>query len=294
MSDPSILYQLLLLAHEEAWDKGQHLVAQALANRLGVSRSPINKALAQLANDGHALHAQERGYFLARRVAKSTLTKYQQQLKKDPTQILYFQIAEDRLKGVLPDMVRESQLRQHYDCSTADMQLVLRRMSTEGWLEKKVGYGWHFTPMLTTPDSLLQTYRLRLALEPAALLEPGYHLSPEDIKRCEQAEMRLLSGGIHTATADQLHERGVRFHETLVQASGNAFFVDALRRVNHLRRLLSYRSMQDRSRYAKHCEEHLHLLALLAQQRNEEAAQCMSEHLRHTLHNLNKIRQLLD
>src|SRR5256885_8984978 len=48
------------------------------------------------------------------------------------------------------------------------------RISQEGWIERKPGYGWTFAAMLTTPDSLLQSYRLRMALEPAALLEPGY------------------------------------------------------------------------------------------------------------------------
>ena len=97
--------------------------------------------------------------------------------------------------------------------------------------------------MLTTPDSLLQSYRLRLALEPAALLEPGYRLDPKVLERCRAAEMHLLNGGIETDTADQLHDRGVRFHESLVEASGNPFFVDKIRRVNRVRRVLSYRSM---------------------------------------------------
>ena len=114
--------------------------------------------------------------------------------------------------------------------------------------------------MLTTPDSLLQSYRLRLALEPAALLEPGYHLSPEALDKCRAAEHHLLDGGIETDSPDQLHERGVRFHEALVEASGNTFFIDTIRRVNRVRRLISYRSMQDRNRYTEHCQQHLQVL----------------------------------
>ena len=56
-----------------------------------------------------------------------------------------------------------------------------------------------------------QTYRLRLALEPAALLEPTYRLDREAAARLRSAEERLLAGGIETDTADALHERGVRF-----------------------------------------------------------------------------------
>ncbi|MDB5884718.1 MAG: transcriptional regulator, GntR family, partial [Polaromonas sp.] len=161
------------------------------------------------------------------------------------------------------------------------------------WAEKKPGYGWVFSSMLTTPDTLLQSYRLRLALEPAALLEPGYRLDPQVLARCRAAELHLLSGGIYSDTADQLHERGVRFHESLVEGSGNSFFIDAIRRVNRVRRLLSYRSMKDRSRYKEHCAQHLHVLELLEQGRNEEASQAMHEHLDSTLRNLSAISGIL-
>ena len=98
---------------------------------------------------------------------------------------------------------------------------------------------------------------MRLALEPAALLEPGYRLERSVIARCRAAEQHLLDGGIDTDTAEQLHDRGVRFHEALVEGSGNPFFIDTIRRVNRVRRLLSYRSMQDRKRYRQHGLQHL-------------------------------------
>ena len=85
-----------------------------------------------------------------------------------------------------------------------------------------------------------------------------------------RTKSRTLGASIETDTAEQLHDRGVRFHESLVEASGNPFFIDAIRRVNRVRRLLSYRSMQDRKRYKQHCQQHLHLLDLLERGRNEE------------------------
>jgi DNA-binding GntR family transcriptional regulator len=130
-------------------------------------------------------------------------------------------------------------------------------------------------------------------LEPAALLEPGYRLDAQVIARCRAAEMHLLDGGIETDTADQLHERGVRFHESLVEASGNPFFIDTVQRVNRVRRLLSYRSMQDRKRYKEHCQQHLHVLDLLEHGRNEEASDALRHHLSSTLKNLQKLRDLL-
>jgi DNA-binding GntR family transcriptional regulator len=147
--------------------------------------------------------------------------------------------------------------------------------------------------MLTTPDSLLQSYRLRLALEPAALLEPTYHLTTEVLEKCRAAEHHLLDGGIETDTPDQLHERGVRFHESLVEASGNPFFIDTIKRVNRVRRLISYRSMQDRKRYTEHCQQHLQVLDLIAKGKRVDAAEMMRKHLQRTLENHQKIHRLL-
>jgi len=213
---------------------------------------------------------------------------------RDPVTRSYFQVAEDRLRGELPDRFTEAWLRRRYGLTPAQLQAVLTRIADEGWARKKPGYGWEFSAMLTTPESLLQSYRLRLAIEPAALLEPRYRLEKAVLERCRAAERQLLKGGIQTATADQLHDRGVRFHESLVEGSGNPFFIDTMRRVNRVRRLLSYRSMRDRSRYKEHCEQHLRLLDLLERERNDEAAEAMREHLGSTLRNLARIRDILD
>jgi DNA-binding GntR family transcriptional regulator len=288
----SIPQQIVEWLHAEGAPPGTHLRAQALADRLRVSRSPINEALALLEARGLLERVPNRGYFLARELG-APLPEQMAALGLPPvadsSDALYYRIAEDRLRGELPDEFSEALLRKRYDVTQGALDSVLTRIAGEGWAEKKPGYGWVFSPMLTTPDSLLQSYRMRLALEPAALLEPGYRLEPAVIARCRAAEQHLLDGGIETDTPEQLHDRGVRFHESLVEASGNPFFIDTIRRVNRVRRLLSYRSMQDRKRYKQHCKQHLELLRLLEQQRNDEAAVAMREHLSSTLRNLEKV-----
>lgn len=293
--DSSIPGRLIDLIAAQQLPAGAHLKAQWLADQLQVSRSPVNEALAQLEAQGLVRREPNRGYFLTKAVldAETLRRKLGLAPNVDAVSQAYFRIAEDRLRGLLPDEFSVKELKLHCDLTPTQAQAVLTRMSEEGWVQKKPGYGWSFSPMLTTPDSLLQSYRLRLAIEPAALLEPGYKIDAAVLARCRAAEEHLLQGGIATDTADQLHERGVRFHESLVEASGNPFFIDTVRRVNRVRRLLSYRSMQDRKRYKQHCEQHLALLDLLAQGRNEQASAFMREHLQSTLNNLTKIRKLL-
>ena len=289
--------QILALARSEQWDSGAHLAAQGLADRLRVSRQPVNEALQQLEEQGVVRRERNRGFFLALphdRIPAELLAEAEAAAgDQDLTEGIYFRIAEDRLSARLPESVTEAALRTRYGLSKAQLASVLNRISQEGWIERKPGYGWTFAAMLTTPDSLLQSYRLRLALEPAALLEPGYRLDRTVLQRCRAAEIHLLEGGIATDPADRIHDRGVNFHESLVEASGNVFFIDTIRRVNRVRRLLSYRSMQDRARYREHCEQHLCILDLLERERNEEAAAAMREHLGSTLRNLASISDLL-
>jgi DNA-binding GntR family transcriptional regulator len=295
-TDRSIASQIVELIQTEGLETGSHLPAQMLADRLRVSRSPVNEALALLHEKGIVRRERNRGFFVAQAVTGS-LADVVGQLglaESDVVTSTYFRIADDRLKGLLPDDFTELLIKNRYELTYAQLNAVLGRIAREGWAERKPGYGWQFSSMLTTPDSLLQSYRLRIALEPAALLEPGYWLDPKIIERCRAAEHHLLAGGIETDTADQIHDRGVRFHESLVEASGNSFFIDTIRRVNRVRRLLSYRSTQNRARYVEHCKQHLHILALLEQERNDEASEALREHLRHTLEALSRISSILE
>jgi len=271
---------------------GTHITAQQLAERFNVSRFPVGQALQLLAAKGALLHERNRGYFVAE--AAKASPEALGLSDRDDTWDVYFRIAEDHLHGRLPDPVSEAYLKEAYGMTRAQLNAVLGRVAQEGWAERRPGYGWSFSPMLTTPESLEQTYRVRLALEPAALLEPTYRLDREMAARCRFAELRLLGGAIETDSPDALHERGVRFHEAIVGASGNPFFLEAVRRINRIRRLLSYRSMVDRKRYRRQCEEHLQILDLLERDRNEEASQALRRHLEHTIGNFQEIRPILE
>lgn len=294
--DKSLPAQILELLSADGCPVGAHLPAQLLADRLGVSRSPVNDALEQLHRKGLLRRERNRGYFLDQPVEKGGLDWTQRLGSDTPDGVTaaYFRLAEDRLAGLLEDGFTETLIRQRYGLTGGQAQSVLNRILHEGWVQKKAGYGWAFTAMVTTPDSLLQSYRMRLALEPAALLEPGYSMDTKVLEKCRAAELHLLSGGIETDTPFQLHERGVLFHEALVEASGNAFFIDAIQRLNRVRRLISYRSMKDRQRYKAHCKQHLGILALIERGDNVGASEGLRAHLLSTLQNIQKIKSLLD
>lgn len=294
-AETTIPKQIIELIKTEAWEAGSHLPAQMLADRLRASRQPVNSALALLHDRGIVTRERNRGYFVATSLDEPVADIVERLGLAEPDVVtsVYFRIADDLLKNELPQEFSEQLIKTRYGLTAAQLNAVLGRIAKEGWAERKPGYGWTFSTMLTTPDSLLQSYRLRLALEPAALLEPGYRLDRKILRQCRETELRLLDGGIETATADELHDRGVRFHESLVEASGNPFFIDTIKPANGVRRLLSYRSMTKRDRYPEHCRQHLHILDLLERDRNEEASAFMREHLEHTLRSLAKIEHIL-
>lgn len=286
-----IIPRLVELLTQEQLPVGTHLAAQKIADRLNVSRSPVNDALQSLCETGLLVRMKNRGYFLAQDPASYGLGV--EATTPDLLGQTYFTLADDLLTGKLPMTASEVALKARYQLTGAQLQTLLTRISNEGWVNRKPGYGWEFSSMMTTPDSLLQSYRMRLALEPAALLEPGYHLDQSIIERCRAVELDLINGGINTASADQLHDRGVRFHEALVEASGNSFFIDTIKRVNKVRRLLSYRSMKNRTRYIEHCEQHLEILSLLERNKTQQASNALRAHLQATLRNLSDINDIL-
>ena len=287
--------QIVDLIARQGWGIGTHLPAQMLADRLRVSRQPVSEALALLHEKGFLTRERNRGYFTAKPFNEplADMVRTLGLEESDLVTRVYFRIADDLLKGELPQDFSEQLIRTRYSLTASQLSSVLARIAREGWAERKPGYGWTFSSMLTTPSALLQSYSLRLAVEPAALCEPGYRLAPHVLEECRATELQLLNGGIDSASADELHQRGVRYHESLVEASGNPFFIDTIRRVNRVRRLLSYRSMQHRERYAEHCKQHLHVLDLLERERNAEASSFLREHLVHTMDALSKIESIL-
>jgi DNA-binding GntR family transcriptional regulator len=175
--------------------------------------------------------------------------------------------------------VTEAYLRQRYALTAAELSSLLHRIAKEGWIERRAGYGWCFSSVLATPKALEQIYRLRLVIEPAALMEPGFHMEPAVIARLRAFNEEILQGAAETLAPDVLYERGVEFHEAIAKASQNPFFLDALRRINSIRRLLVYRSMARRDRFYGQAEGHLRILDLIEKNELAAASGTLRQHL---------------
>ncbi|WP_312876431.1 FCD domain-containing protein [Rhizobium laguerreae] len=97
--------------------------------------------------------------------------------------------------------------------------------------------------------------------------------------RCRQEQLWLTDCAIWTVADAKLFELNSGMHEAIIECCQNSFFIDALKRLDRLRRLIDYRQMLDRKSARLRCQEHLELLDLVLEGKNLEASRFMARHL---------------
>jgi DNA-binding GntR family transcriptional regulator len=255
---------------------GTPLSERALAQRFKVSRSPVREAFLLLARK-RVIVLRAQGGYAVRPAGAPRMAALPEAEQDEPT---YLRIAEERLKGELPERTTENELMRRYGITRARLGAVLRRIAHEGWIERLPGNGWQFLPVLNSGTAYHDGYRLRILLEPAAILEASYRLDQAALRRCRAEQQALADGAAKSASPAQLFDANTRLHETIASFSGNVFLCDALKRVNSLRRLMEYDKAVDRSSAVRRCKEHLVLIDLLLSGQREAAADFMRLHLR--------------
>lgn len=256
---------------------GQHVGAQQVANRYGVSRTPVREALNSLESGGLLSREANRGYFVPENIS-DTLHKWLKD-HRDKNIDPYQQLADDWLVNRIPQDVTEQYLRQEYGWTKTKVNEILVRATREGWAERKEGYGWRFLPVAKTPESFDQIYRFRLSIEPAAMLEPTFKLDKKVLTEQRRLQEHLLETDLGSMLDETLLANGSIFHEEIIKLSGNPFFLMALQRVNRMRRLMEYRAKIDHERLVVQCTEHLEILDLLESGDVTDASNKMREHL---------------
>lgn len=272
-----IARQIAAHIREAGLAAGHHLVAQDLADLFKVSRAPVTAALRRLAEAGTVIFHANRGFFVAEDAAGDAL----QPPPPDDTREdqLYFAIAEDWLSGRLPARVSENELIRLYGATRIRLQVLLAQIAEEGWVARLPGHGWEFQPIISSTGDYEAIYRFRASIEAEALRQPGYRPDPDELQAARRQQHDLLDGQMRTLPRDRLFEINSHFHERIVAWSGNAFFLDAIRRVNRMRRLIEYRAIVDRGRVGRQCRDHLALLDMIERGDNEGAARFARDHI---------------
>lgn len=272
---PQIMLQILDHLRAQDMRAGQHLAAQGLADAFRVSRAPVVAALKKLEELGLVRAEANRGYFLAQDAA--SLPDLQGEDTHEES--LYFQIAEDRLAGRLPGRMSENELMRHYGVARGRLIKVLHQIADEGWIDRLPGNGWEFRETLTSQKAYADAYQFRAAIEMQALLLPSFRPDPEAFAAARQHQQALMAG-FEGESRSAIFGTNVEFHEMLMRCAHNDFFLDAVRRVNRVRRLIEYRITNDRSRLPQQCREHLQILDLIEARDMQAAATFLFRHIR--------------
>ena len=281
--------KIVLMIDSGALLPGAHISVPRLAENFDVSRSPVREALIYLEQKGVLRQQRNRGFFVNDDYAPQPLAQSEPESDGDVPE--YYQLAEDWLQDKISAEVTELSLQKRYNLTKTQLTTLLARGVSEGWVERKQGYGWRFLPVAKTKTAIEHLFSFRMVIEPMAMLEPTFNAPREKLNALRQELEMLAASGIERLSPTQLQLCGYRFHETVISFSNNPFFEISLRNVNRMRRLMDYRIMDDRNRYYSEVEDHMQLLKLIEAGQLIDASYMMKQHLHKALEN-KKLRRI--
>lgn len=269
--------EILALVRRDDLAYGDRLAESILAERIGTSRTPVNVALHHLVALGVVSYDANRGFFMAQ--AAREITDVAASFFDEPEDPLYLQIASDRLAKQLADEVTEADLMRTYNVSRSALRRVLSQMQEEGWIEKQVGHGWQFMPMIDSVDTYEDSYLFRAAIEPTGILSPKFRFDMVELEAIARRQQFIAGSGYLTMNTIELFEANSEFHETLAKWSGNQFIAQSVRRMNRLRRLVEYKQAKTRKPRQEQALEHLEILTAIRQHDLLKAAALLRAHI---------------
>ncbi|KQO00509.1 hypothetical protein ASF01_06075 [Stenotrophomonas sp. Leaf70] len=270
-----IANQVIRLIRTGELAPGQHLTEQALAQRFGVSRTPVRVAFKLL---------EERGYLLSRANAGVTVSEVlpgEELAGIGMTgEELYLSILSDRVQGQLPDVLSEAELLARYQVPRSVLMRALLRLNHEGLLVRRKGHGWGFQPTLDSDQAKYESYRFRLMVECGGLREKTFRADGETLEQSRQAHLDFLGLDPVEQTSSLFFDINAHFHEMLAGFSGNRFVLESVRHHNQLRRVEEYRRhVHNPVNLSGPCQEHLAILQAVEAGDAELAALLMHQHL---------------
>lgn len=271
-----LVARIVEMIHADDLGSGDRLNESRLAERLGVSRTPVRMALQHLAGLGFVTRQPNRGIVLSARPPRSEASE--PVTAEDDLIVL---IARDRSEGHLAEHISETELMRRYEFGRQTVRRALDRLLDLDVVARRAGYGWRFSSAPWDVAARQESYRFRIVVETAAILEPGFALAggwADDMEMRHEAALRQPWG---PASSVAFFEMNAAFHAGLAAASGNRYVLSAVERQNRLRRLSNYHWARGFERVETNCREHLEILARLRAGEVEVAAVLMRRHLEH-------------
>lgn len=253
-----------------------HLKELQLCDVLKLSRSPIRRALALLADRSIVERRPSRGYFLS--VSGRELSQSPPILPPSSADELYRIISTAWFNGELPEVVSTAELRRRFGDGEPDVIRVLERLADDGVIVRQSGKGWRLGANLASEQSFLDSYEFRAVIEPAAILLPSFRLDRPLAALSRRRHEAILGDGIR-ASVKTMVDADLEFHRLIALSCGNQFFEQAILRGNALRRLTEILTTPESDRLLISSREHMSILDTIESEKFEVAAALMRDHL---------------
>lgn len=270
-------HQLIAMFIQQGLEVGSHLSERDLAEKLGVSRSPVRAALKLLEHFEVVSARPQGGVMLS--MNNVELMKVDMMLPESPLDQLYIRIGQDRVKGVLEEHVTEADLIRRYEVPKATLNKVLTQLASEGLLQKAQGKGWLFTRLIGCSDSNRDSYELRRLIEPAGIRSSQFRVDMARLEACIALHRQLVDGLVFETQHHALLNINADFHQMLADFSGNRYFGEIIRQHNRMRRFTESGAVLYAERMQQSCQEHLDILEQIVGGDLEWAATLMERHL---------------
>lgn len=222
-------------------------------------------------------HLPRRGYVLA--VDAGDLPEIEPVARRMQEDEIYDQLIDLYFDGQLPSEISEAEIMRRLDVERAPMKAALARLAVEGIIRQRPGYGWHFEPLLRSRDADEESYRFRLVIEPAGLLQPTFQADPARLLEIRAAQEKLMASSGSTLKSSDVFEANQQFHGTLAGFSGNRFIEAAVAQQARMRRLVEYRHYVNEERVHEATRDHIAMIDHILDGRCEEAAALMTSHI---------------
>ncbi|NRC57264.1 GntR family transcriptional regulator [Neoaquamicrobium sediminum] len=225
------IFEQLRLHLIDNFNPGDRINEAEMAERLGVSRTPIRRVLMKLQSEGALTFEPRRGFV----VRDPAVFSGDQEDSTDA--FLDERVMRDMAIGDLRGVISERAMMQRYSVPNGVLVSTLRRLTRDRLVEPSPGRGWIFADV--SPRALDESYRFRQILEPASLLSDGYKVSVEVLQRLDADHVYAIEN-IEDMGRRRLFDLDARFHREIAEGAQTAELLNAVERQNNMRRVAEY------------------------------------------------------
>lgn len=249
---------------------GDRINEAEVAERLGVSRTPIRRVLMKLEAEGALAFEPRRGFVVK---DSAPISRGQEGPIDD---FLDERVMRDMAIGALEGVISERALMQRYSVPNGVLASTLRRLTRDRLVEPSPGRGWIFADV--SPAALAESYRFRQIIEPASILSDGYQVNADLLRQLDADHVHAIDN-IQEIGQRRLFDLDAKFHRIIAEGARTSELLNSVERQNNIRRVAEYIGFIRLERTRQSMGEHRRIIGALLNGNRQLAASQMHIHL---------------